>query len=41
MLADLAELSVLAWFVLMGACGVIGLFVGACLTGRDETRRWR
>ena len=40
MIADMANLGVGAWLVLMACCGVIGVFVGVCLTGHDETRRW-
>jgi len=36
LLTDLAELSVPAWLLLMLCAGVIGIFAGACLGGRDD-----
>lgn len=35
MMADLAQLSVTAWLVLMGCVAVIGVFAGACVGGGD------
>ena len=37
MMADLANLSVTTWLVLILCAGVIGMFAGACIGGeRDD-----